>query len=446
MTTEPTAAVGHPDGASAKLPLWRHAVPRTWRVRLGLTASLGTVLLTMPSLLEVPECLPSETLPSQIFNGYCEPLPAWAIIATLITMAVLAFAVVWTVALMMWGVLSVGRRLAGRLPTQKSALDSRPRRPLRRLAGWAFTSRRARLTTAAGAVFFAGVLAGQVANGPADGRQFALIREAWDILHEHYVQPADLDPEAMAYTAIEGMTWAVGDEDHTVFLTPDQVQPFEEALSADVDPVDWTMLPDSSIALIQLEVFSDGASNQVGNMVRGANFAGATGIVLDLRGNPGGSIDEAVRVISEFVASGPAVQMRDRSGTVRVAYVDGGIVDGTTPLAVLVDGDSASAAEMVAAALQEAGRAVLIGQTTFGTGTGLASHYLADGSVLEVGEGAWLTRDGESAWRTGVEPDIRVRGSGNPLTPPQVRSATPEQLEGDVVLAAAVSWLGSRGP
>ena len=239
------------------------------------------------------------------------------------------------------------------------------------------------------------------------------------------MQPADLDPEAMAYPAIEGMTWAVGDEDHTVFLTPDQVQLFEEGLSADVDPVDWTMLRGSSIALIRLEVFSDGASDQVGDAVRGANLAGATGMVLDLRGNPGGSIDEAVRVISEFVASGPAVQMRDRSGTVRVAYVDGGIVDGTTPLAVLVDGDSASAAEMVAAALQEAGRAVLIGQTTFGTGTGLASYYLADGSVLEVGEGAWLTRDGESAWRTGVQPDITVAGSGKPLTPPQVRSATP---------------------
>ena len=387
---KPAPVIGHPDGVSVNLPLWRRVVPRTWRVRLGLTASLGIVLLGLPSLLAGPECLPSETLPSQIFSGYCEPLPAWVIIITLTLVAVLAFAVVWSVAFTIWGVLSLGKRLTGRRPAQKSASGSGPRRPLRRLAGCVINSRRVRLTTAVGAVFFAGVVAGQVANGPADGRQFALIREAWDILHEHYVQPADLDPEAMAYTAIEGMTRAVGDEDHTVFLTPDKVQLFEEALSADVDPVDWTMLPDSSIALIQLEVFSDGASDQVGNMVRGANLAGATGIVLDLRGNPGGSIDEAVRVISEFVASGPAVQMRDRSGTVRVAYVDGGIVDGTTPLAVLVDGDSASAAEMVAAALQEAGRAVLIGQTTFGTGTGLAGYYLADGSVLEVGKARGL--------------------------------------------------------
>ena len=100
-------------------------------------------------------------------------------IVTLTLVAVLAFAVVWSVAFTLWGVLSLGKRLTGRRPAQKSATGSRPRRPLRRLSGCVIHSRRARLAIAVGAVFFAGVVAGQVARGPADGRQFALIREAW---------------------------------------------------------------------------------------------------------------------------------------------------------------------------------------------------------------------------------------------------------------------------
>ena len=82
------------------------------------------------------------------------------------------------------------------------------------------------------------------------------------------------------------------------------------ALSA----VDWAMVPGTSVALVQLAIFSDGAADELAQALAQVHSAGATGIVLDLRGNPGGMVDEAVGVASEFIASGIVVQSRDADG------------------------------------------------------------------------------------------------------------------------------------
>ena len=104
-----------------------------------------------------------------------------------------------------------------------------------------------------------------------------------------------------------------------------------------VSAVDWAMVPGTSVALVQLAIFSDGVADDLAKALAQVHAAGATGIVLDLRGNPGGMADEAVGVASEFIASGIVVRSRDADGVVRSASVDRAVLDATTPVAVLID-------------------------------------------------------------------------------------------------------------
>ena len=217
-----------------------------------------------------------------------------------------------------------------------------------------------------------------------------------------------------------------------------------------VPVVEWAMVPGTQIWLISLTVFSDGAADQLDQAVQAVHAAGATGIVLDLRGNPGGFFNEGVYVASQFLSSGPVVQARDQSGVVRVALVvSDWLGDRTTPLVVLIDADSASASEMVASALQDAGRATLVGETTFGTGTGLGDYSLEDGSVLSIGILELLTRSGRSVWHTGVTPDVAIAmpDGVRPITPSELAalSAGTNAYSGDTQLAAAVRML-ALGP
>ena len=113
------------------------------------------------------------------------------------------------------------------------------------------------------------------------------------------------------------------------------------------------------------------------------------------------------------------------------------------PLVVLVDQGSASASEIVAGALQDAKRATLIGQTTFGTGTVLNEFKLNNGSALLVGTLEWLTRDGRQIWRHGVEPDIALVAdpAAKILTPADLQNLDSSGLakSGDAVLLRAVA-------
>ena len=136
-------------------------------------------------------------------------------------------------------------------------------------------------------------------------------------------------------------------------------------------------------------------------------------------------------------------------GVVRVVLVNDRLGDSTTPLVVLIDADSASAAEMVASALQDAGRATLMGQTTFGTGTGLAEYLLDDGSLLSIGIVEWLTRAGRSVWHTGVKPDIALAlpNGAMPITPIELTAYAAGALRssGDTQLLKAMELLNAAG-
>lgn len=176
----------------------------------------------------------------------------------------------------------------------------------------------------------------------------------------------------------------------------------------DIDPVSWAMLP-NEVAFIRISEFSAGAAKGLQDAIASVREKGATAIVLDLRDNPGGLVFEAVGVASQFLPEGTLIfQQERRDGSVEEfrAMPDGVALDGA--MVVLVDGGSASASEIVAGALRDNGRARLLGETTYGTGTVLSSVELDDGSLVVIGTALWLTPEGESIWKEGVEPDQRV--------------------------------------
>jgi carboxyl-terminal processing protease len=170
----------------------------------------------------------------------------------------------------------------------------------------------------------------------------------------------------------------------------------------------WAMVPGTKIAMIRLEQFATGATDAIKKDITDAKAAGATSIILDLRGNPGGFVSEANGVASQFVGDGIVYRAIERDGTEKDSQVQPGGLATDIPLVVLADGNTASSAEIVTGALQDAGRAKVVGEKTFGTGTVLGRFDLSDGSSLRIGVERWLTRNGRPIWHEGLAPDVTV--------------------------------------
>lgn len=158
-------------------------------------------------------------------------------------------------------------------------------------------------------------------------------------------------------------------------------------------------------------------SNQVGARVRQAaadlTAEGARGIVLDLRGNPGGLLREAVDVTSVFVEDGVIVTVRSRddaNGTGQAYRAQGDALEGL-PLVVLVDGGSASASEIVAGAIQDLRRGEIVGEKTYGKGTVQTVEALQGGGGAKFTTAEYLTSSGDSIEGVGVVPDRQVAGA-----------------------------------
>lgn len=168
------------------------------------------------------------------------------------------------------------------------------------------------------------------------------------------------------------------------------------------------------IERIRIATFSRGAGAQVAAAVAAGRAHGIDAYVLDLRGNPGGLLDEAVRTASVFLDGGPVVSLAGRSVPAQTLDAARG-GDTRVPLAVLVDGGTASAAEVLAGALRDRGRAVLVGTRTFGKGSVQQVTHLSDGSELEITVATYRTPDGDAVDGVGIAPDVAV----DPLDPPQ---------------------------
>ena len=148
-----------------------------------------------------------------------------------------------------------------------------------------------------------------------------------------------------------------------------------------------------------------------------------TGLILDLRGNPGGYLDQAVAVSDLFLNDGVVLYERTKSGDDRVFRSDNDGIAQDVPLVVLVNGGSASASEIVAGAIQDRGRGKLIGEKSFGKGSVQQINRLSDGSQLRVTIARWFTPNDRAIHGEGLEPDITVEAGDDPKIDTQLDRA-----------------------
>jgi carboxyl-terminal processing protease len=365
--------------------------------------------------------------------------------------------------------------------------------------------------------------------------EFATLEKTWELIHEQWPDPEQIDDASLIYGAAQGMVAAIGDEGHSGFLDPDAAVEMEEAqkaeyvgigvevdsrcgvpvvsstmtgspaeaaglrpgdVIAEVDnvstrrldtsglrdlilgkegdhltltierpsepdplqidvvrqtierhPVTWRWLPDKTVHL-RVTDFQPGVNQKVRSALETIQDAGAQRLILDLRGNPGGLVPEVIGVASEFLDEGSTIfQEKERDQEARPIQTvgrSGSWLD--LALVVLIDDDSASGAEVLAAALRDNGRAQLIGETTFGTGTVLTTFPQDDGSSVVLATAFWLTPDGDLVWKEGVEPDqfVALARDAFPSRPEDDPELTKSELEGstDAQLRAAFEALG----
>ena len=195
------------------------------------------------------------------------------------------------------------------------------------------------------------------------------------------------------------------------------------------------------VAVVRVAAITTGAGREVRGAVASARSSGAVGVVLDLRGNPGGLLHEAVEVASVFLADGPVVSYTRRDEPPRVlrALGDG---DESIPVAVLVDGGTASAAEIVAGALQDRRRGVVVGSRTFGKGSVQESQQLGDGAALELTVARFVTPEGRAIDGVGLEPDIEVAPGVEPAVAVRRAVEVLSGLSADAGLAPPVGGAG----
>lgn len=172
--------------------------------------------------------------------------------------------------------------------------------------------------------------------------------------------------------------------------------------------VDAELLDDGT-GYIRMRQFTSGVGERIRASVNELVAQGAPGIVLDLRGNPGGLLNEAVNVASVFIEEGSVVEVKDRENPRRAYRAKGDALEGI-PLVVLVNKGSASASEIVAGAIQDAERGTLVGERTFGKGTVQNIHRLDAGGGVKYTSAEYFTPSGDSIEDVGVKPDRLVGG------------------------------------
>lgn len=211
---------------------------------------------------------------------------------------------------------------------------------------------------------------------------------------------------------------------------------FEVSITRDLIeiPTVRAELLDDNIGYVALAQFNGVATSQLSREMETLLAENPRALILDLRGNPGGLLDEAISVSDLFLPEGLVATQRTSTGEDLAFNSDTGDIGETIPLVVLIDGGSASASEIVAGAIQDHERGVLVGATTFGKGSVQLVHDLSDSSQLRVTYGAWYTPDEIELDSIGIVPDIEVE--------------IPEEIEAgdDPWLDAAVEYIDEHYP
>lgn len=242
----------------------------------------------------------------------------------------------------------------------------------------------------------------------------------------------------VGYSIYEAIALIRGPAGTSVTLTverPGEREPFEVTVTRariTIPVVEARMLP-QGVAYIQLFDFSAQATRQLQEQLKALLAQNPRGLILDLRDNPGGFLDQAIQVADLFLDEGVVAYERTRDGEERVFRSKSGDPGEKIPMVVLVNAGSASASEIVAGALQDRGRARLVGERTFGKGSVQLSHTLSDGSELRVTIARWFTPKNQAIHGQGLNPDIEVgvdpnqpAGGGDP----QLEKAVEVLLQG----------------
>lgn len=214
--------------------------------------------------------------------------------------------------------------------------------------------------------------------------------------------------------------------------------------------ISWHPLPGTSLVHLRISEFEEHTGTEIRKALDAIMQKKPTGIILDLRNNPGGILDQAVAAASQFLCGGNVLLVKNANGTTQPVPVKQGGIATNAPIAVLINRGSASGAEIVAGALKDANRGTLIGETTFGTGTVLKEFPLFDGSSLLLAVQEWLTPDGHSFWHKGITPDIAVNlpPDTNLIFPGAEHDMTAKELKdsGDKQLLRAEALLTGQEP
>ena len=188
---------------------------------------------------------------------------------------------------------------------------------------------------------------------------------------------------------------------------------------------------DKTIAHVSLYSFADDTYLEFLDAIREVQLQGADGMVLDMRLNGGGFLDVSVQILGEFFEDEmKAVIVKNGNGSNDVMYTDGGGALADIPLVVLIDGGSASASEIVAGALQDHKRAILMGETSFGKGSVQELTDLRGGASIRVTVAKWFTPNDRTIDHEGIAPDIVIEVDALAL-----------DNETDVQLDAALDYL-----
>lgn len=205
----------------------------------------------------------------------------------------------------------------------------------------------------------------------------------------------------------------------------------------EVDSVLWSRIPDTNLVYLQITQFADDTSSELIRALEEIDAAAVDGapvegILLDLRNNPGGYLHEALRVASQFLTPGQIIlHERDAEGALKTYESEGRGLARSVPIIALINGGTASAGEILAGALQENGRARLVGETTLGTGTVLRPYTLSDGSVLRLGVTNWLTPKEHLIKGEGVKPDVEIQQE---VAVPLIDSLALEEMDAKTLL------------
>ncbi len=221
-----------------------------------------------------------------------------------------------------------------------------------------------------------------------------------------------------------------GGELGTISIVRDKVELKDQAASKKIIPIERNGQT-VKIGLIRLATFYNGTARDVRKLLKELNQENVAGVVVDLRNNGGGSLEEVVKLVGLFMGPVPAVQIRDAEGGVHLQGDRGAEPVFSGPLAVMVNRLSASASEIFAAAMQDYGRGIILGSATFGKGTVQAVMPLdrkGKKGLITLTQAKFYRISGDSTQRHGVTPDLAFPSF-----------IDPDQI-GEAVLSHALPW------